>query len=354
MNAMKRTALLGGLLAVSPALFAQNSQVFPRDNATSEGSTYLSYIGPTLGVNRTQFILDKADIVVPNNGQITAVGFRPDNAINVAGGERILMEILMGHSDKNPSSTASGTRVESTFSLNYSDTPVTVFDLGLLTLQPFSPENPGPHSGRFMITLSRPFTYDATKNLVIEFKVRQNDQNNARITYPMDYAFNGSTTRTYGSGCHVYTGTNPGRMSSTQAQIGGNWTVYVRDALGSTSGLLFFGGTEVNIPLSPVAAPGCDLLVLPFAWVTVGTSSSGSINLNVPIPNMPDLYDLEFMAQYVFGDFFAPGGFSTTSAVATKCGRLPIMAYVERRDSYTSSTGSVRRQQGPVMFLDWQ
>ncbi len=106
----------------------------------------------------------------------------------------------------------------------------------------------------------------------------------------------------YGNGCDSSTGTTLTLGASAPPRVGQSMNIGLTGALDGTLGVLFFGAIDPSIPLGPIGAPTCRLLVVPFAQVDVVTSPGGNAVVPLTIANDASLVGIAFRNQFAVID----------------------------------------------------
>jgi hypothetical protein len=337
-------ALMTGFTA---QLSSQTVHIIPKDHAKAEG--YNSGISPlSNGINRTMYIFDKWGVTVPNGGFIQKVGFRQDG-FRAAAGKKIQVQIFMGHTIQPLD------KVSSIFSKVYSTPRQEVYTKKIYQLPTFSVPPKAPSTQLIMLPLDKPFKYDATKNLVLEYVVHANSNGNKRFNYPTDLAKFISPSAVFGKGC-LTSGSKSPLLKFSSSYIGGSLSAFLSNGPASSGGLIFYGlsnkkliGT-IPLPLSLdfLGAKGCKLFVdiqLPLAF---STSSSGSGVKRFLLPNDPKLYGIKVFAQTLNLDLFANNaGYVTSNGASVVIGAFPPVARMYSA-SLSAKSSFVSRNWGDV------
>ncbi|MBL8897807.1 MAG: hypothetical protein JNM84_09270, partial [Planctomycetes bacterium] len=288
------------LLASLPELAAQTVSVFPTDHGAVEG---VGSVGLPFGdgIGRRQFIYQSGFVGLPNGAQITRIGFRPDESASDTG-RRVQFQLQMGHGSRSLANASS------LFAQNYDGTPTVVFARRILQLPNLTASAPGPSTGAMWIQLDTPFTYDATKNLIVDFSISAIDNGNQPFSYRMDLPSWVAGRSSFGAGCLQSDGRIP-QVSTTGGFVAGSWTVSLTRGLPNSVYSLHVGAGTANwqglplpFPLDAVGAPGCSLLVEWPVVISRPTGFAGNDSVTAQIPNDLVFYGLTFHAQAVIFD----------------------------------------------------
>src|SRR5690606_33260015 len=182
------------------------------------------------GVSRMQLIYSNWNQPLPHGAQITKVGFRPD-ASGTGTGHQLQLEVWMGHTT-NLHST-----VSTTFDNNYDSPPIRVVDQRIVALPTVPSVSQGPQTTYVWIPLDRPFTYDGSKNLVVEYRITANSNGNQSFTYRLDSASFYSETTTFGTACATSNQRMPA-MSMQRAAAGQLLSFSLNNGPASSPGVL--------------------------------------------------------------------------------------------------------------------
>ncbi|HHI79538.1 MAG TPA: hypothetical protein ENK02_06125 [Planctomycetes bacterium] len=339
---------LGGLL---PQAMGQTVHVFPKDHANREG--YAANTCPlTAGVNRTLFVFDKWGITIPNGGMIQKVGFRQDG-FQAVSGKKIQLQIFMGQTIKPLA------KLDQNFAAAYTTARQEVYRKKIFSLPTFSVPPKAPSKKMILIPLDKPYKYDSTKNLVLEYVIYANSNGNKKFIYPVDYAGVFSPVSTFGKGCPGSSKKSPFLRMSPVA-IGGNLTASLSSAPASSGGLIFYGisKTKLNgsipLPLSLdfLGAKGCKLFVdiqLPLSFTT---NTGGNGTKKLLLPKDTRLYGVEVFTQVLSLDLFAnAAGYVTSNGASVKIGAAPP-SFMIQTSILSASRGSYYRNNGNIQIFE--
>lgn len=334
------------------SLAAQTVTVFPFDHVTVEGSTSITSRPLSAGISRVMLVYSKWRLGIPNGAQINRVGFRPDMA-GTGTGQQVQMEIWMGHTDNL------GSGVSTTFDNNYLAPAVRVYDLAIYALPTVPPVSPGPNPATIWIPLDRPFTYDNSHNLVVEYRIFANSNGNAAFSYRLDVATYLSDTTTFGTACPT-SSSRLTRVTTQPVAAGGSLSVSIANGPASSPGSLLIGasnttwnGVPLPFALDGFGATGCTVQVSVDASVGISTNTSGAFSASLPVPNVNGLYGQSIYFQAAIADLFAnPAGFVTSSSGSTTIGVNPQATMVAATGSATATTGSRTNTTGIVSFFE--
>ncbi len=332
------------LASLSLPLAAQTTATFPSElqgltGGTVEGQWPLGY-----GISRTQAVLERIAMNIPNGRQISQLRLRQKEGYTLA--SRLLqVSIYMGGTDKTAATAGSD------FLANYSNgTPRTlVFGPAVLTLPAFAASQ--SPAGQVLIPLTTPYTYNANENLVLEFVITANNNANQPFNYYVDAGYFTSPVTSFGTGCLTSANQIP-LLTGTGGYYGSSVAFSLSRAPANST--LYFNlnlNPTTPLPGGPFGAPGCTLLDGQMAGF-LSTAAGGSYNNSIPIPNDPGFYGLTLYGQAMIFDLFANQlGFAASNGVQIEVGRLPPMAKIYAAGS-TATVGSVQRQTGPMIFFD--
>lgn len=341
------------LLLLTTAAMAQTVAIFPRDHQTREGSTSSTSWPFSAGVLRAQMIYSNWRFDVPNGAQIRRIGLRPDFT-GTGAGRLVQLEMLMGHGQ------TIGTGASTTFATNYIAPPVVVYTPKQLSLPTVASASSGPHPTSVWVPLDTPFQYDATKNLIVEYRVSANSNGNAAFSYRMDVATAVSTATTYGAACATSAARLP-TVAAGAALVGNNWTLTISAGPASTAGVLILGGSntiyaglQLPVALDPLGAPGCTLHASMDATLPAVTNTSGVGTVTVPVPNQASMTGSIFYAQAALADVFANQlGLVTSRSASASIGINPLSTLISAIGSSTALTGSRTASFGLVSLFEY-
>ncbi len=346
-------------IAAGAALPAQTVTVCPSDHTNvANGSTSSPNLPYAYGISRVQAVYESWDLLrttgnpngMVNGSQITRIGFRCDgNATNQ--GYQLQLEVSMASTNKTAAD------LSGTYATNYtSGTPTTVFGPALFTLPTLT------GASTVWLTLSTPHTFNASENLLLEWKVSANSNGNSSFTYRLDRGTFVSPTAVGASGCQHSGGQIP-TLSLTSVQIGRNLGMYLRQGPRSSLVALF---VNVNAPMPspypltlfiPTISPTCtgQIDLTGVLSTTSTTNTSGNHNWNVTIPNDRIWWnDALVTAQCVCFDFFSPGGAVVSNAAEVEIGIDPAVTYIYSQGDPNAISGSIARNYGIVTMFEYQ
>lgn len=327
---MRRGLVWLGILSVQGGfVLAQNTVVAPADYTTIEAESWSSDLPFSGGITRYQVVYHRDYLLLPNAAMITATGVRPDG-LRSSTGQRIQLEIWFGHTTKFG---VTGTnRLTSTFDTNYDGSLTRVFDLKTVTLPNLTPPATPPSTTPVMVTLDRPFTYDATRNLVVEYRVFANDNANNRFTYAIDTGFGMATNTRFGQSCPTSTGRLPTHLTTGpklhELAVSRGWRLFVSNGAASSPAAVFMGidnsnsfGLPLPFDLAVIGAPACFLNVELRLSMPVALDSSGALSTGITAPPDPRLYRSTIYTQVAMVDVFANNlGVITTNGASSTVG----------------------------------
>lgn len=339
-------------LALVSGLLAQNVATFPSDHATIPVGYAAQYSLPySSGVSRVMAVYEAWDLTVPNGHQITRIGFRA-HGTTVALGKSLQLEVRMGTTLQTAASMVTN------FDTNYIGTPTTVFGPALFTLPDL---NTGLNPTQVVwLNLTTPFTYDATKNLVVEWRITANSNAGASFNYALDRARFESPITSGAPGC-MHSGNQAPRLLSRSTKIGTTWYNDLTNAPANQIAVLFLNlGAPLQpqyslAPFIPGIAPSCQGQLAMQGLFTVATTanSTGSHTFAVAIPNQRGFNDLRISSQTVCFDFFSPGGVVVSNADQIQIGIDPAMTVLWNQGSATAATGSAYQNYGMLTMFGY-
>ena len=349
MNTLRYPAL--GVLALTATLSAQSTTVFPSAATSVDGDSVETRFPFGYGISRAMGIYDAWDLQIPDGASITSVGFRQELG-RTSPATGIQLEVYMG-----PAAPTTSARTPSTtFANNYDNTatPTRVFGPAVVNLPALN--NMATTAQIIDIPLSTPYTYDASKGLIVEFRVLANSNANQVFNYFIDRSTFFSDTSVFGSGCPSSAGTTPA-FAFQPTFIGGNLIANIRQA--PASSLVFFN-FDFRRPPPPIdmtafGAPGCTLYVAPRFLLSTTSNTSGNATFSISVPDEPAIYDREIFGQALVFDLFANSlGFVTSNQGTVQLGSRGAMGTVFAQGSTTAATGSRRGYLGVVTIFGWQ
>lgn len=299
--------LAAALVPVCTAL-SQATTVFPSDhtgsgpNPTIPGASYTYYNPYSNGVARQMIFYDRWDVRISTGRHISRIGFPRDEALS-SPGYGVALKVQMGQSVNRLAS------VSTTFAQNFTTTPVNVFASAAGSWKVLALPNLGTGGVDIAwLPFDAPFTFDATKSLVVDFQVYSNQNNNNAFNYYLDVATARSIQRSFGQACQTGGGLTPSLTSSpTNSAIGGNWYIDLQNAPSTTPTALFVGllPHEPGISLDVIGMTGCSLYLDPL-WVGgYVTNPGGWYNWSFPIPNLQTLFGGKLYSQVAMNDIWA-------------------------------------------------
>lgn len=349
--------LTAGLLAITAAsLAAQTTTVTPPGLATREGLTGTTVQPFSFGVGRTQLHYYGDLVGIPNAAQIQRIGFRQDGnpSSNAAESARIIqLEVLMA------STTRSGTGVTTNYANNYDGTPTTVFATRLFNLPSRPIQSTQPTTEVTYVPLDNPFQFDSSRNLIVDFIITANNNNNASFRYTSDVAPHLTVSTTYGTACPNSQSTIPA-LSANEVALGQTWSLpLVRGPRSSGAALAIgvgntsFQGLPLPFDMAPLGAPGCTIHVDVAVNLTAFLNTSGNFTWNLPTPNNLSLDGVSFYAQVFMVDLFANNfGLISSNGVRTQFSVPTRQQAVAHTGDPSRATGTVTRSYGIVTYFE--
>lgn len=350
---MRLTHIIPVLLSLSALISAQSVAVIPADHTNREGTSAITNAPLSGGISRVQVVYSRWRIGIPHGAQINRVGVRPDQA-GTGAGRQIQLEIWMAHTDNT------GSTVSATFANNYTTPAVRVYDSKIFAM-PTVPSVPtGPNNSYVWFQLDRPFTYDESKNLIVEYRITANNNGNQPFSYRLDRASFVSATTMFGTACP----TSDNRMPATttgEASVGGTMLVSLANGPANSAGVLLLGtsnttwnGVPLPLSLTALGATNCSLQVAIDVNVNISTTGGGTFGVFIPVPAVLDLYGAWFYAQIAAVDVFAnAAGFVTSRGGGTQIGALPQITTVTATGNATAPTGAVAQNIGVVSVIGY-
>lgn len=344
-----RFSLVAATVLTAVPLVAQNRVVFPSAAAQTPGATEERRFPFGNGVSRNMAVFESWDLGIPNGSQITSIGVR-QRLGRTSPATGVQLEIYMGPAGVDVST------MSNRFDNNYESgvTPQLVFGPAIVNLPALS--SSATTAQDIMINLTTPYTFDATKNLVVEYRVLANSNGNGVFDYYLDQATFVSPTSQFGTACASSAGQLP-VLSFTAAHIGGNLRARMTNAPASSFVYLNIDtvlGPSLNG--APFGAPGCTLYVPPVLVETRQQGgTTGTTTFDLAVPYDPALYQLDVYGQCLVADLFANSlGFVGSNGAQITLGARAAMGTVVRTGSLTSTTGSLRAFHGVVSVFRWQ
>lgn len=312
-----------------------------------EGSTSTSQWPFSGGVSRVHMIYESSRsgtslLGIPNGRQITSISFPRDSTF-VVNGQAILLEISMAHTLKTAATA------ETTFANNFTSPPVVVRPQAIFNLPTMGDVAGSPV--RCEVPLTTPFTYDASQNLLVEFKVFANANSNQSFSYRLDVAGVRSEVSSLGQACMTSGGRTP-LLRSTATAIGSNWRVSLSNSPASTNCALQIGFAPLPGPIPIPGAGGCTIDIVTPVGVPGTTNTGGSVSWTFPVGDDISLWHLNVYSQAFCVDFFAnPLGIVSSNADVIEFGIDPPQTMIYRTGDANAPTGFVWRNFGLVTYF---
>lgn len=340
-------------VVVGSALCAQ-IVTFPSDHAAIADGQYGQTSFPySYGVSRIMAVYESWDLGIPNGAQITRIAVRADGQ-TLSYGEGLNLEVRIGPTEK----TAADLLPQ--YDQNWFSPPQTVFGPGLFQLPDLNnPLNPNPDGGLVWLTLATPHTYDASKNLLVEWRVLANSNGGASWNYRLDRAGYVSPVTAGPIGC-MHSGGQVPRLVSRPTRVGATWYCDLSLAPGNQSVLLFLNvgqSLQPQFPLAPIFAgidPACQGQVSPVQLFSIAgtTSNNGNLTFSVPIPNDRVFNDLRIASQAFCFDFFSPGGLVVSNGDQIEIGIDPAMTVLASQGNPAATQGTPYRNFGLITLFE--
>ncbi len=343
------------VLFLALAAAAQAPATFPSDHAAvANGNGGQNWFPYSYGVSRMMAVYESWDVAVPAGGQITRIGFRADGTTQAIG-KSLQLQVRMGQTDRT------STTLQNNFDANWLGTPTTVFGPALFALPDLNNVlNPNPDGGIVWLSLTTPYTFDPSRNLLIEWRVLANNNGGAAFPYQLDRAAFLSPIVTGPLGCQ-HSGNQIPDLESRPTKVGANWTIDLYQAPASQPVILFLnlgGPLSTPFPLSlvfPGMPAACTGQLSPGLLFSIGgmAGSNGYTNWQVPIPDNRIFNDLMISSQAFCLDFFSPGGAVVSNGDQMQVGIDPAMTILYHQGNATNATGSLSQHFGIVTLFDY-
>lgn len=319
-------AFLLALAAAAPAQVV----TFPSDHAAvPNGHSSQNWFPYSCGNGRFQAIYDAWDLRVPAGRQITRIGFRAEPSV-LSFGRPLYLQVRMGQSHQG-----SGW-LDSTFDNNWFGAPSTVFGPAWFQLPDLNnPSNPNPGGAVVWLDLTTPYTYDPSRNLLVEWRVFDNSNGGFSFSYDLDVAGPLSPTVTGPAGC-PHSGNAVPVLSSGPAVLGHYWPATMSQAPASQFvALLVALPATLTAPyplqtLLPGIAPACQGQVPLGNVISVSgfTDPSGWTQFTMGLPYLPGFRGLPVAAQAACLDLSSPGMVVVSNGEQVQLGAYAAMATV--------------------------
>lgn len=342
------------MLLLTAGLVAQTPVFFPSDHATiANGASSSTQFPYSYGVSRMMALYESWDLGVPAGHQITRIGFRADGT-TIAYGRSLQLEVRMGQSNRTSATMLTN------YDSNYLGAATTVYGPALFTLPDLNNVlNPNPDGPYVWLTLTTPYTFDPTQNLLVEWRILANSNGGAAFSYALDRATYESPIVTGSPGCAHSGGQTP-QLLSRASKVGGTWYNDLSRGPGNQPVILFLNvGVPLVAPyplsaLLPGVQAGCQGQVSPIALFSLPstTGATGNKTFSVPVPNNRFLNDLVLSSQAFCYDFFSPGGIVVSNGDQITLGIDPAMTLLWSQGSATATTGTAYRNWGVVTVFD--
>ncbi|MCA8952099.1 MAG: hypothetical protein KDE27_21495 [Planctomycetes bacterium] len=343
------------LLAATTSLFAQGTATFPSDHAAiPNGYSSQNWYPFSWGVSRQMAVYESWDLTIPAGRQITRIGFRADGT-TLAYGKMLQLEIRMGQTQETAASMLSN------FDNNYLGTPTTVFGPALYSMPDLNNVlNPNPDGAYVWVTLTTPYTFDPTENLLVEWRVHANNAGGAAFNYPLDRAQFISPIITGPNGC-AHSGNQIPELLSRPARTGRIWYCDLTKGPANQLAAWFINlGSPLQTPFSlapffPGIGATCEgqVQLNNLFSLTAMTGSTGYYSFQVPIPNDRIFNDLTISSQAACFDFFSPGGVVVSNGDQMQIGIDPAMTILASQGNVAATTGGLYRNYGAITLFDY-
>ena len=322
----------------------------PGSEKLTLGATWNNWFPFSAGKARQMAIYESHDLKIPSGKNITHVGFQIDPAYK-SKGHKLLLRVCMG------ATTKTAKTVLTNFGANYDGAPVDVYGgaAGKIFDLPDLGDSLNPNKDRpfVWVTLDVPYTYDATKNLIVEYQVLANSNSSQAFSYTLDVAQLVSPVVKIGDGCTDSGGRIPVLKSSPSA-VAGTWRITLSGAPTSSAATMLTSFGRATVPI-PFLRPDCRVLIdltppnfIPFIFVGK-TSTSGRFTWSFPIPDDVMFNNVHLNSQVVVADVFAASGITMSNGDDMQIGMHPRMTILTRRgDPTTVTTGSIYRNLGVI------
>ncbi len=326
---------------------------------TTEGNDISSYpFGFTQF--RSQLLLDQS-MVAPNSAVITAIAFRADNDNSSAKPAVTVQNVTI---DMSHSTVATGA-MSTTYALNVTGTPMTVFT-GSVSMPAYTPSELGV-APWFTINLDTPFAYNAANgNLLID--ITAIDVNGSqRTNYSLDTFLPGGNVRSFGNSGVPSGGGLPERITVSSSSgangrfsglsPGGSVDAAAGGFFAAAPNGFFMIGTELMPPLDLTALgmPTSTAYVNPVFFDVIFPSGPLQRWLaTYPLPNSPNIVGGRIFSQSLVQDAGYPAGYYATTAQQVTIGVATVQSNQLRGQDPAAATGFLDKTTvggGPAMQL---
>jgi len=263
-------------------------------------------------------------------------------------GRNVDLEVFLAESP-NDAATSAGT---------FASNVVTGTEINVIPRQMISLPQVPDNSWAVRLPFTNPFLFTGLAHISWRVNNYGNSNNNAIFTYPLDAWSSWGASQGLGSGCRSANGTSSAQHSAVVPATGQVAQFYGYSyvpagglpavlAIGNSS--TSFSGVPLPFDLTPFGAPGCSLYV---NWLLVLTSvtnanSSGSVQINVPLPNDPALTGSTVYSQYLFADPTGNAlGLFTSNGQSTQVGEARGLSRIYGLGGPGLTGGSSERQYG--------
>lgn len=321
------------LFAFAASLAAQNPAVHPPGYATLPGESADSTFPVAAGVSRVMMLFETWPLGIPNQAGISAITYRRAPQTQ-SQGKQVFLQILMGPSLLPAAS------VDMTFANNYQTPPVTVFTAKAISLPNLGMGLP-PVVENLTLLLDTPYPFDASKNLVLEYRVTANSNANLPFPYTLDVGAIAARPFQLGQGCPTSANTIP-VLDTQPVGIGSSWYTTLGSAPGSTTAYLILGVAQFTPPhnLAGLGAPACNVYPIPVVLLPAPTSQFGSAQWNFPIPYDQALFGATLYIQAYAHDAFAPGMLTFSNGQGIPIGTIPPGTLIANLGNASATTAS--------------
>ena len=269
-------------------------------------------------------------------------------------GRTVDLELFLAESP-NDGASASGTFANNVVS----GSEINVMPRTMVNL-PQIPDN----SWSMTLPFTTPFLFTGLAHISWRVNNYGNSNNNSIFTYPLDAWSSWGSSQGLGSGCRSNNGTSPAQHSAVVPAPGqvAQFYGYSYVPAGGLAAVLTIGnsassffGVPLPFDLTPLGAPSCSLYV---NWLLVLTgstnaNSSGSVQINVPLPNDPALTGSTIHSQYLFADPTGNAlGLFTSNGQSTQVGEARNTARIYGLGGPGLTGGSLERQYGMAIAFN--
>lgn len=333
---------------------------FPSDHAPDltagkeklvDGAAFTQNWPLAAGKSRVMCVYEAVDVKIPNGKTITHVGFQGDGTRKSVG-YKVQLKIYMGKTNftaKTASATFAKNYLATTRTQVFGGTTGGVVDLPDLG----NSLSPGVDRPFVWIKLDSAYTYDSSKNLVIEYEVLSNSNSSKAFPYYLDVGRLISPVETAGVGC-IDSGKNTPVLRSRPTSVDGTWRLDLNNAPGNSNAIMVFSLAKATTPMIYNGRSDCLIHLdlgaanfVPFLFFNK-TSTNGYCSWSFTVPDDPALLnDLDIYSQVHVDDFFAKAQLTLSNADHVQIGMDPRMTVIVA-NSTTATSGYAYRKYGLI------